>query len=74
METMYSSKCYQIQIFPQNEDWHDRVTYQTILGTFSFPLVYGKKLSLFPNIYSSSLLLAQFSSRKYSTIESQMVY
>jgi hypothetical protein len=34
-----------------NEDWHDRVTYQTFLGKFSFSLVYGKKPRLSQNIY-----------------------
>ena len=46
-------------IIKHGEDWHDRLTYQTSFGIFSFSLVYIKKLSLCPNIYLSSLLLAQ---------------
>ena len=48
-------------IIKHDEDWHDRVTYQTIFGIFSFSLVINKKFSFSPNIYSSSLLLAQIS-------------
>ena len=43
-------------IIKYDEDWHDRVTYQTILGIFSFSLVSSKKFIFSPNIYSSSLL------------------
>ena len=42
------------------------------LGIFSFSLVPDKKLSFFPNIYLFSLLLAQFSPGKSSSIESQI--
>jgi hypothetical protein len=59
-------------IIEHSEDWHDRVTYQTSLGIFSFPLGYDKKLSFSPSIYLLSLLLAQFSSGQYSSIESQI--
>ena len=31
-------------IIKHNEDWHDRVTYQTSSRIFSFSLVYDKKL------------------------------
>ena len=59
----------QMIIIIYNKDWHDRVTYQTYLGIFSFSLVPDKKLSFSPNIYLLSLLLAQF-----STTESQIKY
>ena len=48
-------------IIKHDEEWHDRVTYQTTMGIFSFSLLSNKKFSLSPNIYSSSLLLAQIS-------------
>ena len=55
------------------KDWHDRVTCQTTLGIFSFSLVYSKKLSLSPNIYLSSLLLAQSSQRQsFNVIQSKI--
>ena len=59
-------------IIEHNEDSHDRVTYQTYLGTFSFYLVYGKKLIFSPNIYLFSLLLDQFSLGQYFPIQSQI--
>ena len=59
-------------IIEHNEDWHNRVTYQTILGTFSFSLVYGKKPGFSPNIYLLSLLLDQFSLGQYFAIKSQI--
>jgi uncharacterized membrane protein len=62
----------QMIIIIYNKDWHDRVTYQTSLGIFSFSLVLDKKLSVSPNIYLLSLLLAQFSPRKSFAIESQI--
>ena len=40
----------QMIIIIYNKDWHDRVTYQTSLGIFSFFLVYDKKLA-FPQIF-----------------------
>jgi hypothetical protein len=59
-------------IIKHNKDWHDRVTYQTSLGTFSFYLVYGKKLIFSLNIYLLSLLLDQFSVGQYFAIQSQI--
>ena len=38
------------------EHWHEKVTYQTFLETFSFDLVYGKKLIFSQNIYLLSPL------------------
>ena len=57
-------------IVKHNEDWHERVTYQTILGTFSFSLVCGKKLRFSQNIYLLSLLLDQLSPRQSLSIQS----
>ena len=37
-------------IIEHNEQWHNRVTYQTSLGTFSFYLIFGKKL-IFSQIF-----------------------
>ena len=54
-----------------NEDWHERETYQTTLGTFSFYLVYGKKLIFSLNIYLLSLLLSHFSPGQ-SSMQSQI--
>ena len=48
-------------IVEHNKDWHDRVTYQTFVGTFSFYLACGKKLIFSLNIYLLSLLLDQLS-------------
>ena len=62
----------QLIIIIHNKDWHDRVTYKTILGTFSFSLVYGKKLRFSSNIYLLSLLLDQFSPGKSFVIQSQI--
>ena len=62
----------QMIIIIYNKDWHDRVTYQTSLGIFSFSLVPDKKLIFSPNIYLLSLLLAQFSLGLSSSIESQI--
>ena len=59
-------------IVKHNEDWHERVAYQAILGTFSFYLVYGKKLIFYQNINLLSLLLAQFSARQSCVIQSQI--
>ena len=56
----YFLRTIQRTIIKHYRDWNDRVTFQTALGIFSFSLVYSKKLSLSPNIYLSSLLLAQF--------------
>jgi hypothetical protein len=39
-------------IIKHDKDWQNRVTYQTVLGIFSFSLVYSKKFSFSPNIYS----------------------
>ena len=68
----YFLQAIQKIIIEQNEDWHDRVTYQTSLGIFSFSFGYDKKLSFSPNIYLLSLLLSQFSPGKSSSIESQI--
>ena len=59
-------------IIKHNEDWHDRVTYKTASGIFSFSLVYGKKLSSSPNIYLLSLLLDQFSPGQSFVMQSQI--
>ena len=58
-------------IVKHNEDWHERVTYQTYLGTFLFYLVYGKKLISSLNVYLLSILLDQFSPRQ-SSMQSQI--
>ena len=51
------------------------MTCQTSLGIFSFYLVYRKKLGVSPNIYLSSLLLAQSSQGQYfDAIQSQIKY
>ena len=55
----YFLQSIQKTIIKHDEDWHDRVTYQIVLGIFSFSLVSSKKISFSPNIYSSSRLLAQ---------------
>ena len=55
-----------------NKDWHDRVTYQKSLGTFSFYLVYGKKLIFSLNIYLLSLLLDQLSLGQSFSIQSEI--
>jgi hypothetical protein len=55
----YLLQTIQKTIIEHEEDWHDRVTYQTTLGVFSFPLVHSKKMSLSLNVYLSSLLLDQ---------------
>ena len=47
-------------IIKHDEDWHDRVTYQTALGIFSSSLVYSRKLNLSQNIYLLSLSLVEF--------------
>ena len=59
-------------IIKHNKDYHNKVTYQTILGTFSFSLVYGKKLRFSSNVYLSSLFLAQFSPRQSFVMQSQI--
>ena len=71
----YFLRTIQRTIIKHYRDWNDRVTFQTALGIFSFSLVYSKKLSLSPNIYLSSLLLAQSSQGQSSdVIESQIKY
>ena len=62
----------QKMIIEHNEDWHDKVTYQTSLGTFSFSLVYNKKLIFSLNIYLLSFLLDQFYPGKYFSIQYQI--
>lgn len=57
----YLLQIIQRTIIKYYKDWHDRMTCQTIVGIFSFSLVSSKKLILSPNIYLSSLLLAQSS-------------
>jgi hypothetical protein len=59
-------------IIKHHEYWHDRVTYQTVFGIFSLSLVSSKKVGFSPNIYSSSLLLAQFSPRQSFVIPYQI--
>ena len=59
-------------IIKHRKDWHNKVTYQTILGISSFSLVCGKKLSFPPNIYLLSLLLDQFSPGQSFSIQSQI--
>jgi hypothetical protein len=61
-------------IIKHNKDWNNRVTYQTILGTFLFYIVYGKKLIFSLNIYLLSLLLDQFSLGQSFSIQSQIKY
>ena len=55
-----------------NKDWHDGVTYQMSLGTFSFYLCYGKKLIFSQYIYLLSPQLAQSSTGKSFAIEFQI--
>ena len=51
------------------------MTCQTALEIFSFSLVCSKKLSLSPNIYLSSVLLAQSSQgQSFDVIQSQIKY
>ena len=52
----YVLQTIQKTIIEHDEDWHDKVTDETTLGILSFSLVYKKKFSFSPNIYSSSLL------------------
>ena len=44
-------------IIEHNKDWNNRVTYQTILETISFFLIYRKKLSCSPKYLSSVTLI-----------------
>lgn len=55
-----------------NKYWHDRVTFETSLGIFSFSLGYDKKQSFSPNIYLLLLLLAHFFLEKSFSIQSQI--
>ena len=57
----YFLQAIQNIIIKHDKNWHDRVTYQIVLGIFLFSLVSSKKFSFSRNIYSSSLLLAQIS-------------
>ena len=59
-------------IIKHDEDWHDRVTYQTVLGIFLFSLVSRKKIIFSQNIYSLSLLLAQISQGQFVVIQFQI--
>ena len=70
----YFLQAIQKIIIKHDEDWHDRVTYQTIFGIFSFSLISNNKFSLSPNIYSSSLLLAQISQGQSFVIQFQIKY
>lgn len=55
-----------------NKDWHNGVTYQNSLGTFSFSPVSDKKLSFSSNIYLLSLLLDQLSLGQSISIQSKI--
>ena len=59
-------------IIKHDEDWHDRVTYQIVLGIFSFSHVDNKKFIFSPNIYSLLLLLAQISQGQSFVIQFQI--
>lgn len=72
----HSIECFllaiQMIIIKHNKVWHNKVSYQTILGTFSFSLVYDKKLSFSSNIYLLSLLLAQIFPRQSFVMQFQI--
>lgn len=61
-------------IIKHNKDWHDGVTHQTSLGTFSFCLSYGKTLSLSSNFYLLSLLSTHFPQGHSFSTQSQIKY
>ena len=62
----------QMIIIIYNKDSHDRVTYQTSLGIFSFSLIYDKKLRFSSNFDLLSLLIEQFFLGQSFVMQSQI--